>query len=503
MSSQWHYTEKGQQRGPISAEELKSRASSKTLDPDDLVWKEGMAEWLPARKIKGLFATPPATTESPPPPLPSTEVGTKSSGVLDALKTTGRLAAKQAERTRLVKISLAGAYHRLGKAIVDSNVGRSKFAQQLSALDALKCQMTAVPPPVEPEAQPQGLVQQAKTMAKATADAAQRKVAKTRFDHALVTLGKAAFEKRNELSLPQQEVGVIESLLQQVESIDAEIHQLSADKPGQSLVDATLRSTRHVGWSLIDNRIVHTVLAVGCFPFGLFLIWRSQLWSKRAKLIWTGAVAALAIAGIYNSVVETRAMNASLTQAKTAWDSGKEVDAVDLYRALLEDHWFRLEDADRATLIRRTAEFDLNHGNEEAARKLLEGAAKQKPVVSFSDPKAQSLWTQVNNDMELRRTDLPEYITLLDGSKCLTKNATESELLHALIRPGTYPERVKAVFGEPTSIRPEKGTLIWFYRTEFHKIMIVFGSSGPYANRVGIVVLDDTMLFAGDEDFRH
>ena len=67
MSSQWHYTEKGQQRGPISADELKSRAATGALAPEDLVWKEGMAEWLPARSVKGLFAVPPSTTASPPP----------------------------------------------------------------------------------------------------------------------------------------------------------------------------------------------------------------------------------------------------------------------------------------------------------------------------------------------------------------------------------------------------------------------------------------------------
>lgn len=70
MSSQWYYTERGQQRGPVSGEELKSRAASGSLCPDDLVWKEGMAEWAPARKVRGLLITPQAAAAASPPPLP-------------------------------------------------------------------------------------------------------------------------------------------------------------------------------------------------------------------------------------------------------------------------------------------------------------------------------------------------------------------------------------------------------------------------------------------------
>ena len=67
MSQQWHYTGAGKQLGPVSGTELKRMASSGELAPNDLLWKEGMPNWVRAQKLTGLFTV----TASPvPPPLP-------------------------------------------------------------------------------------------------------------------------------------------------------------------------------------------------------------------------------------------------------------------------------------------------------------------------------------------------------------------------------------------------------------------------------------------------
>jgi hypothetical protein len=60
MSSTW-YVRRGTQdkRGPFSAEQLKAAATQGKLLPDDLLWKEGLTDWVPALKVKGLFATAP------------------------------------------------------------------------------------------------------------------------------------------------------------------------------------------------------------------------------------------------------------------------------------------------------------------------------------------------------------------------------------------------------------------------------------------------------------
>lgn len=56
MPSEWFYTVNGQQAPtPASSVQLKQLASNGQLQPTDLVWQEGMANWAPASTIKGLF----------------------------------------------------------------------------------------------------------------------------------------------------------------------------------------------------------------------------------------------------------------------------------------------------------------------------------------------------------------------------------------------------------------------------------------------------------------
>jgi len=68
MGELWHYSRGGKQAGPISGAELKELASRGQLSPTDMVWKQGMANWVPARDLKGLFV---AASSSAPPPLPA------------------------------------------------------------------------------------------------------------------------------------------------------------------------------------------------------------------------------------------------------------------------------------------------------------------------------------------------------------------------------------------------------------------------------------------------
>ena len=53
--AQWHYSRSDDhQAGPVSAKELNRLAEANELRPDDLVWKEGMPEWVPASRLKAL-----------------------------------------------------------------------------------------------------------------------------------------------------------------------------------------------------------------------------------------------------------------------------------------------------------------------------------------------------------------------------------------------------------------------------------------------------------------
>ncbi len=67
-SSEWFLAVKGEKLGPVSRKELEEFARLGGLDPRaDMVWKEGMADWLPAGEIEGLFerCAPDEVEESP------------------------------------------------------------------------------------------------------------------------------------------------------------------------------------------------------------------------------------------------------------------------------------------------------------------------------------------------------------------------------------------------------------------------------------------------------
>ena len=80
MAEEWFYTTNKQQMGPVSWKELVELAEVGILKPHDMVWTDGMGEWVKAINKKGLFTDgaendvaptgkkKAAYTESKPPP---------------------------------------------------------------------------------------------------------------------------------------------------------------------------------------------------------------------------------------------------------------------------------------------------------------------------------------------------------------------------------------------------------------------------------------------------
>ncbi len=67
---QWYYSKNGSQLGPISAEELQSKVLSGEIAKTDLVWKDGLADWLPAGQVPELrpaVSSAPVAVSSPTP----------------------------------------------------------------------------------------------------------------------------------------------------------------------------------------------------------------------------------------------------------------------------------------------------------------------------------------------------------------------------------------------------------------------------------------------------
>jgi len=65
----WWYAKGDQRQGPFTAAELKALVASGQVAPTDMVWKEGLANWVPASSVNGLFTS---SGSEAPPPLPST-----------------------------------------------------------------------------------------------------------------------------------------------------------------------------------------------------------------------------------------------------------------------------------------------------------------------------------------------------------------------------------------------------------------------------------------------
>ena len=74
--SDWFYAKGAQQHGPVPADELRQLIATGAVTANDLVWREGMPNWVPATAVAELFPRPSAPAyppygygqQQPPPP---------------------------------------------------------------------------------------------------------------------------------------------------------------------------------------------------------------------------------------------------------------------------------------------------------------------------------------------------------------------------------------------------------------------------------------------------
>src|SRR5438132_913364 len=59
MTVQWYYGTGGSRHGPFSAQQLQALAAAGTIQPTDTVWKEGVAQGVPAHRVKQPGSQPP------------------------------------------------------------------------------------------------------------------------------------------------------------------------------------------------------------------------------------------------------------------------------------------------------------------------------------------------------------------------------------------------------------------------------------------------------------
>ena len=70
MGPQWHYLQDGKQHGPITEADLKQLVAAGKVKPTDLVWKQGMPQWVAVSSVAGMLPpTSPVAAVPPPPPV--------------------------------------------------------------------------------------------------------------------------------------------------------------------------------------------------------------------------------------------------------------------------------------------------------------------------------------------------------------------------------------------------------------------------------------------------
>jgi Interferon-induced transmembrane protein/GYF domain 2 len=69
---QWYYSKNGTQLGPITEAELRSKIAFGEVSATDMVWKDGMPDWLQAGKVEGFSLSAPSLTSTPP--IPGTQM---------------------------------------------------------------------------------------------------------------------------------------------------------------------------------------------------------------------------------------------------------------------------------------------------------------------------------------------------------------------------------------------------------------------------------------------
>jgi hypothetical protein len=115
MNDKWYIGRDEEEYGPFTAAQLKELGTTGQVRPTDTIWREGMADPLPATKVKGLLPAAEAPAETPassetsdepapraaetPPPEPKTAADEK----------TALLARVQAEAKKKRVISAKGA----------------------------------------------------------------------------------------------------------------------------------------------------------------------------------------------------------------------------------------------------------------------------------------------------------------------------------------------------------------------------------------------------------
>jgi hypothetical protein len=88
MARDWYYAQGGRQRGPVSEQLVRQLAASGQLQPDDLVWYDGLKDWIAAASVPGLIPAERLSLPAAVPPMAGPSSGTSPALTAGPLSST-------------------------------------------------------------------------------------------------------------------------------------------------------------------------------------------------------------------------------------------------------------------------------------------------------------------------------------------------------------------------------------------------------------------------------
>ena len=223
----------------------------------------------------------------------STNPGTTPRSVGESLKSAGTLVALQAERTKLVQITLPNAYVELGKVIFRDGSRRPEFENLFAELDRLDAEKKKVKSGAEGRPASQSFGDRAKSLYAGAKDIAVTKTLDLRLRSVAITLGEAVYAKHGMNAGEHSLVRPIADALERVAKVDADISG-EARGLGSEFVNDSSRLVSNtktvVGNIFSPRRLMAIGISLACLALAVvvlyFVAWgvvsaRRYKWEER------------------------------------------------------------------------------------------------------------------------------------------------------------------------------------------------------------------------------
>jgi len=278
MATAWHIQRNNQHVGPLSAQQLRELALAGKLQSDDLVRKGDSGEFLPASRIKNLFAPERATTRPTPSPprLPSIVMSeeqatselvepvtgsepvaasetwykrllpylTTARGKLgdfgEQAKQAGELGKLVARRTQLQQHQLPQAFSALGAHIYAERKFAKEFPNHFAEIDEAISQQSELAGPGIPESKSENLTGRMKGFADGLLRRGKGAAIGLKVKSLHRKFGEAAYRQHGLQSGPADLVAAIENAEAEIREVQQKISDLEAAGQGRVLTPRRL-----------------------------------------------------------------------------------------------------------------------------------------------------------------------------------------------------------------------------------------------------------------------